>query len=153
MKNRRYIFHWFPLINLQFWSNGQQNTIEIGYQSRKKLTMVIGYRLATNMKISTRLLLKVQLFWEGHKNVRNPPYGFEIYSVNIKTLRTIAQIFVALSEKLNFKNIDMICFSLKKWTTWWKFDANILLIRNWSKNYNKYTNYISARDPNLIVLV
>ena len=45
---------------------------------------------------------KIQLFWEGHKNVRNRPYGFEIYLVNNKTIRTIAQIFVAFSEKLNF---------------------------------------------------
>ena len=34
---------------------------------------------------------KVQLFWEGHKNVRNPPYGLEIYLVNVKTIRTIAE--------------------------------------------------------------
>ena len=46
--------------------------------------------------------LKVQLFSEGHKNVRNRPYGFEIYLVNVKTIRTIVQIFVAFSEKLNF---------------------------------------------------
>ena len=45
---------------------------------------------------------KVQLFWEGHKNVLNRPYGFEIYIVNVKTIRTIAHIFVAFSEKLNF---------------------------------------------------
>ena len=45
---------------------------------------------------------KVQLFWEGHKNVRNRPYGFEIYLLNVKTIRTIAQIYVAFSEKLNF---------------------------------------------------
>ena len=32
----------------------------------------------------------------------NRPYGFEIYLVNVKTMRTIAQIFVAFSEKLNF---------------------------------------------------
>ena len=37
--------------------------------------------------------------------MRNRPYGFEIYLVNVKTIRTIAQIFVAFSEKLNF-NID-----------------------------------------------
>ena len=30
------------------------------------------------------------------------PYGFEIYLVNVKTIRMIAQIFVAFSEKLNF---------------------------------------------------
>ena len=34
--------------------------------------------------------------------MRNRPYGFEIYLVNIKTMRTIAHIFVASSEKLNF---------------------------------------------------
>ena len=32
----------------------------------------------------------------------NHPYDFEIYLVNVKTIRTIAQIFVAFSEKLNF---------------------------------------------------
>ena len=34
--------------------------------------------------------------------MRNRPYGFEIYLVNVKTIRTITQIFVAFSEKLNF---------------------------------------------------
>ena len=37
------------------------------------------------------------------------PYGFEIYLVNVKTIRQIAQIFVAFSEKLNFmyqNNLD-----------------------------------------------
>ena len=37
---------------------------------------------------------------EAHKNVRNCPYGFEIYLVNVKTTKTIAQIFLAFSEKL-----------------------------------------------------
>ena len=46
---------------------------------------------------------KIQLFWEGHTNVRNRPYGFEIYLVFVNTIRTIAHIFVAFSEKLNFK--------------------------------------------------
>ena len=34
--------------------------------------------------------------------MRNRSYGFEIYLVNVKTIRTIEQIFVTLSEKLNF---------------------------------------------------
>ena len=42
--------------------------------------------------------------------MRNHPYGFEIYLVYIKTIRTIVQIFVAFSEKLNIifkcKNVD-----------------------------------------------
>ena len=45
---------------------------------------------------------KVQLFWEGHKNVRNRPNGLENYLVNVQTMRTIAQIFLAFSENLNF---------------------------------------------------
>ena len=35
--------------------------------------------------------------------MRDRPYGFEIYLVNVKTMRVIVQIFVAFSEKLNFK--------------------------------------------------
>ena len=31
----------------------------------------------------------------------NCPYGFEIYLVNVKTMRTIAKVFVIFSEKLN----------------------------------------------------
>ena len=30
------------------------------------------------------------------------PYDFDVYYVNVKTIRQIAQIFVAFSEKLNF---------------------------------------------------
>ena len=33
--------------------------------------------------------------------MRNRPHGFDIYLVNIKTMRKIAPIFVAFSEKLN----------------------------------------------------
>ena len=45
---------------------------------------------------------KVQLFWEGNKILRNYPYGFDNYLVNVKTLKNIVQIFVAFSKKLNF---------------------------------------------------
>ena len=51
--------------------------------------------------------LKVQLFWESHKNLRHRPYGFDIYLVNIKAIRTMAQIFVAFWEKLNFNLIPL----------------------------------------------
>ena len=34
--------------------------------------------------------------------MRNRPYGFEIYLVNVTTIGTIAHTFVAFSEKLNF---------------------------------------------------
>jgi hypothetical protein len=46
--------------------------------------------------------IKVQFFWEGHKNARNRSYGFEIYLVNVTTIATSAHTFVAFSEKLNF---------------------------------------------------
>ena len=39
--------------------------------------------------------------------MRNLPHGFDIYLVNVKTMRKVAQIFVAFSEKLNF-NIDFV---------------------------------------------
>ena len=34
--------------------------------------------------------------------MHNRPYGFEILLVNVKTMRTIMQFFVAFSEKLDF---------------------------------------------------
>ena len=52
------------------------------------------------------MAFKVQLFWKGHKNLRDLPYGFDIYLVNVKTIRQIVQIFVAFSEKLNFKKYN-----------------------------------------------
>jgi hypothetical protein len=39
---------------------------------------------------------------EGHKNLCNLPHGFDIYLVNLKTIRQITQIFEAFSEMLNF---------------------------------------------------
>ena len=54
--------------------------------------------------VSVWPLGKVQLFWEGHKNLRNMPY-----LVNIKTIRQIEQIFIALSEKLNFTSLTPRC--------------------------------------------
>ena len=37
--------------------------------------------------------------------MRHPPYGFDIYLVNVKTIRRMTQIILALSEKLNFNLI------------------------------------------------
>ena len=45
--------------------------------------------------------------------MRNRPYGFEIYLVNIKTMRMIAQIFVAFSEKLKFKHSENTFYNLE----------------------------------------
>ena len=44
--------------------------------------------------------------------MRNLPHGFDIYLVNVKTMRKIAQIFVAFSEKLNFSCLSSTCFFL-----------------------------------------
>ena len=62
---------------------------------------------------SFEISFKVQLFWEGHKNLRNLPYGFDIYLVNVKTIRQIVQIFVAFSEKLNFTQEGFVIKSVR----------------------------------------
>ena len=51
-----------------------------------------------NQKFICTLKVKVQLFWEGHKNLRNLPHGFDIYLVTSKPYWQIPQI----AEKLNF---------------------------------------------------
>ena len=38
---------------------------------------------------------KAQLFWEGHKNLRNLSYLFLLYLVNVQTMRKIAQILLS----------------------------------------------------------
>ena len=58
--------------------------------------------------------VKVQLLWKCHKNLRHPPYGFDIYLVNVKTIRRMAQIFVAFSEKMNFTNNNASKLSTKE---------------------------------------
>ena len=50
------------------------------------------------VQIRTRYDNGVQLFWEGHKNLRNLPHVFDVYQVNVKTIRQITQIFVASWE-------------------------------------------------------
>ena len=40
---------------------------------------------------------KVQLFWEGHKNLLNLPHSLHIWLVKAQTKRKIVQIFVAFS--------------------------------------------------------
>ena len=50
------------------------------------------------------MIVKVQFFWEGHKNLHNLQMVLDIYLVNLQTKWKIVQIFVAFSEKLNFNN-------------------------------------------------
>ena len=49
------------------------------------------------------IIVKVNLFWEGRKNLHNLFYGLDIYQV--QPLREVSQIFAALSEKLNFTDL------------------------------------------------
>ena len=46
--------------------------------------------------------MKDQFFYEGHKILHNILHCLDIYFVNVQTMRKIAQILVAFSEKLNF---------------------------------------------------
>ena len=41
------------------------------------------------------------------------PHGFDIYLINVKTMRNIAKIFVAFSEKLNFNKKYKFIYSEK----------------------------------------
>ena len=56
---------------------------------------------------------KVQLFWEGHKNLAQSSSRFWRYLVMSKPWGRLRQISVAFSEKLNF-NIMLTAF-LKGW--------------------------------------
>ena len=61
--------------------------------------------------------------------MRNRSYGFEIYLENVKTIRMIAQICVAFSEKLNFnKNyIEILDDSVSDCLT----PARVFLVSNY----------------------
>ena len=78
--------------------------------------------------ISPIYIYKVQLCWEGHKNSRNIPHGFDIYLLNVKTMRTIAQFFVAFSENLNF--------TMWQWLSMWCERGN---------NLKSQTNLVSMK--------
>ena len=52
--------------------------------------------------------LKVQLFWEGHKNLVQTSSRFWCYLVMSKPWGRLHQIFVAFSEKLNFTSTDWL---------------------------------------------
>ena len=49
----------------------------------------------------------VQVFWKGHKNLKNLP----LLLSNVKTSGRFIQIFVAFSENLNFK-LKLFIFSV-----------------------------------------
>ena len=47
------------------------------------------------------LVIKIQLLWGGHTNLRNLPHGFDIWLVDVNTMRMIAQIFVPFNKRPN----------------------------------------------------
>ena len=52
--------------------------------------------------------------------MRNHPYGFEIYLVNVKTMRMIALVLVAFLENLNFRGLGITVIEKKeKFFTIW----------------------------------
>ena len=68
-------------------------------------------------------ILKLSFSEKTTKNSHNNlPQGFDICSVNVKTMRKIEQIFVAFSEKLNFTKIILAstAFSVPKNLETWK---------------------------------
>ena len=65
---------------------------------------------------------KVQLFWEGHKNLLNLPC-LMVLTFNVKTMRQSAQIFVAFSEKLNFTYVCSKCKRIRNMLAWdWLYE-------------------------------
>ena len=71
--------------------------------------------------------------------MRNHPYGFEIYFVTVKTMRTIAQIFAAFSEKLNFTPVhffELIAFNSKSIATLSQFYVEVQC--QWFKGNEKF---------------
>ena len=74
-----------------------------------------GFGLAS-LSGARRCYMPPQLkFSFSEKIVRNRTYGFEIYLLNVKTIRTIAHIFVAFLEKLNFKNKTLLLSADVSW--------------------------------------
>ena len=61
--------------------------------------------------------------------MRNRLYGFEIYLVNVKTIRTIVQIFVAFSEKLNFNMFEQNV-SYIFWIVWSDVEKSMIPVNS-----------------------
>ena len=66
---------------------------------------------------------KVQLFWEGHKNVRNRPYGL-IWNLLSKR-HNHEDDFLVFSERLNFK--ILVLMNLKNQELWEILEMIVLM--------------------------
>ena len=88
---------------------------------------------------------KVQIFWEGHKNLSHLPLSIWHYFVASNYNRKMGQIFVAFSEYLNFM---IFCFQIhfEHWTK--KREKKCKLYIGMETYLNKYSHY-SWRKKNI----
>ena len=68
----------------QTWSNMILDFSADRWTSRKKMLCMYESAGQTFKFWTIRLLIKVQIFWEGHKHLRNLPHGFDIYLVKVQ---------------------------------------------------------------------
>ena len=75
--------------------------------------------------------------------MRNRPDGFDIYFMNLKTIRTIANIFVVFLEKLTFMVLPRTLLTIMS-----NLGIKVLFTK---KGKNKYETYLDIfkRYPNL----
>ena len=59
--------------------------------------------------------IKVHIFWEGHKILRNLPLTFDSTVHTVKSKWKISQNFVAFSEYMNFTFEFQLCNDFQKW--------------------------------------
>ena len=79
------------------------------------LRFYIHYTLESIQYSNFKLVIKVQLFWEGCKNLEQSSSRFWHYLVTSKPWAQLHQIFVAILEKLNF-NTQVQCWPrIKNW--------------------------------------
>ena len=82
-----YFFHFFS-----FWVEIHSSTYnELKCEARMYVHCTCWSASNQPISLSAQTAVKVQLFWEGHKNLGDLP-----------SMRKISQIFMAFSEKLNF---------------------------------------------------
>ena len=91
----------------------------------------------TNRRKSSDVLygrpFKVQLFWKGHKNLHHFPHGFDIYIVNVKTIRKMALIFLGFLEKLNCNDVVQKLYEKHSHFTFFKIKTNSKLLGSLTK--------------------
>ena len=132
IKVRKKIIKYFFSLKLNIKHSALVQTNSFGW----KFIFWLFYKSCSWMSYKMQLQLsKVKLFWEGHKNLHILPQGFDIYLVDVKTMKKIVEIFVAFSEKLNFKQNNVRC--------WPKFLANYQHKCNYYLDLHEAVLYLS----------